>query len=152
MIASPKSVGQILLVDDDELICRSLRHYLVTRGYRVDVAADAAAADALMLASSYSVIVVDPYLTAGVHRDNAELLERVCELQSGATIIVVTSYDSPALQQIAAKCGVVALLSKPQSVVSLERHIRAAMPPHAAPSTSEQNVVSTHPSAWKDRQ
>lgn len=125
MSASRSSTRQrILLIDDDELISGSLRQYLELQGCIVDVALDAFAAEGLMAANAYATVVVDPYLTGGIHHDNDALLDRVCALQSRASVIVLTAYASPALESAAARCAVTAVLTKPQSVVILERLIR----------------------------
>ena len=72
-----------------------------------------------MTSGRYDVIIVDPYLTGGVHRGNGELIDRVARLQQDAAMIVLTAYSSPELAQSAADCKVAAVLSKPQSVVAL---------------------------------
>jgi DNA-binding NarL/FixJ family response regulator len=83
------------------------------------VAIDAASADDLMKAAQYDVVLVDPYLTGGVHRDSREMIESVCRTQPAAAVIVLTGYGSPALERIAEGCHVAALLTKPQSIVFL---------------------------------
>jgi DNA-binding NtrC family response regulator len=117
-----------LLIDDDELISGSLRQYLVLQGCAVDVAVTPAASEGLMAVNRYSTVIVDPYLTGGIHHDSAELLDRVCALQPHASVIVLTAYSSEALASAAVRCRVTALLRKPQSVVDLERLIRGAAP------------------------
>jgi len=94
--------GPVLLIDDDELIAGSFRDYLRARGWTVDVAVEPAAAEALMGEREYEVIVVDPYLTGGVHAANASLLTSIRARQPHSPIVVLTGYDSPALLQIAA--------------------------------------------------
>jgi DNA-binding NtrC family response regulator len=137
--ASVSSTQQrILLIDDDELICGSLRQYLVMQGCLVDVALEPAAAENLMAANEYATVVVDPYLTGGIHHDHAVLLERVCALQPHASVIVLTAYASAELEHVATRCRVTALLRKPQSVVVLERFIRRAPTVNPDPSKYQQ--------------
>jgi DNA-binding NtrC family response regulator len=137
----PSTQQRILLIDDDELICGSLRQYLAVQGCIADVALEPSAAEALMAAHQYATVVIDPYLTGGIHHDSAELLERVCTLQAGASIIVLTAYGSPAVERAAARCNVTALLRKPQSVLSLERLIRGG----AAAATDSTNYQLREP-------
>jgi DNA-binding NtrC family response regulator len=135
---------RILLIDDDELISGSLRQYLLLQGCAVDVAVTPGAAEGLMGAGQYGTVIVDPYLTGGIHHDNAGLLDRVCAMQPRASVIVLTAYGSAALESAAARCGVTALLRKPQSVVTLERLIRGASPAAAESSsinTSERSFL-----------
>jgi DNA-binding NtrC family response regulator len=123
MTATCSTTRRVLLIDDDDMIAGSLRRYLVLCGCDVDVALEPTAARALMLHSSYSVVLLDPYLTGGVHRDSSALIDAVCHLQPRASVIVLTGYDSPALARIAADCNVAAVLTKPQSVVVLSQLI-----------------------------
>jgi DNA-binding NtrC family response regulator len=119
---------RILLIDDDELISGSLRQYLVLHGCAVDVAVTPGGAEQLMAVTRYGTVVVDPYLTGGIHHNSSGLLDRVCALQRQASVIVLTAYGSAALESVAARCRVTAVLRKPQSVVTLERLIRGAAP------------------------
>ena len=116
----------ILLIDDDEYIAGSLRRYLTGERWDVDVALDPQSAHALMESKRYGVVMVDPYLTGAVHREDGALLRAICELQPSASLIVLTAYGSPELAELAQTCHVVALLRKPQSVVALGQIITAA--------------------------
>ncbi|HKO54400.1 MAG TPA: response regulator [Thermoanaerobaculia bacterium] len=147
MTAISPIARRVLLIDDDDMIAGSLRQYLVTRGCDVDVALEPMAARALMMHASYSVVLLDPYLTGGVHRDGSALIDAVCHLQPRASVIILTGYDSPALARIAADCHVAALLTKPQPVVVLSQLIAAqaaaraedaANPPITSISSTEE--------------
>jgi ActR/RegA family two-component response regulator len=114
---------RILLVDDDDLVARSLRRFLLTQGFPAHVALEFGTADALMRENRYRVIVVDPYLTGAAETDRSAALEMVRGLQPHAALLLLTSYDSPALLSIAKANGACAVLRKPQSLESLARHI-----------------------------
>lgn len=120
MSASTPSFGRqkILLIDDDELIADSLRRYLSVQGCDVDVALEEGAAKTLMGQQHYGVVVVDPFLTGGVHLEDSALLDSISLLQPDASVIVVTGYGSKDLTQMASAAKI-SLLSKPQSVVAL---------------------------------
>lgn len=113
--------GAILLIDDDDFIAGSLRDYLTSSGWSVDVAVDAAAAQERMASTEYAVVLVDPYLTGALHVAHQPLLDRICEQQPEATIIVLTGYASPAFTRDAAR--VAAVLTKPQPIVALSNEI-----------------------------
>jgi len=125
-IATTTSRSRLLLIDDDELIAGSLRQYLAQQGCEVDVAVEHSAATSLMSAQRYGVVVVDPYLTGGVHMQNHEMLEAITHLQPRASVIVITGYWSPELARMAAQARL-ALLTKPQSVIALSDLIFGAL-------------------------
>jgi DNA-binding NtrC family response regulator len=119
----PCQKQKILLIDDDELIADSLREYLSTQGCDVDVALDPSTAVALMTAQRFDIVMVDPYLTGGVHRDGGDLVGKVRVLQPAAKVIVLTGYGSPELVRDAADGKVSALLAKPQSIPFLSQFL-----------------------------
>jgi DNA-binding NtrC family response regulator len=114
---------RVLLIDDDESIAGSLFQYLRTQGCDVDVAVDRAAAAGLMEARQYDVIVVDPYLTGGVLQEDGALLTLIRGSQPEAALFVLTGYGSSSLTISAEREGASAVLTKPQSVVSLSQLI-----------------------------
>ena len=116
----------ILLIDDDELIAGSLRHFLQARGCAVTVAAETGAAIARMEAGRYAVVVVDPYLTASGLADRLSLVRTTRELQPEASLIVLTAYASPELERELAGYAVSAVLTKPQPVSVLGQIVAAA--------------------------
>jgi DNA-binding NtrC family response regulator len=120
-------VKSILLIDDDELIAGSLRQVLLSASCSVDVAVDSAAARGMMAERSYDIVMVDPYLTGGVHKDGCDLIKNIQAQQPSANVIVLTGYSSPELAKSAADGKIAALLSKPQSVPFLSQFL-VAMP------------------------
>lgn len=118
---------KVLLVDDDELIADSLRDFLRTKRWDVDVAGDPISAEKLMQATRYGVVVIDPFLTGSRSEDRALLMTNARHLQPDAALIVLTAYSSAGMERIAAACRVTALLSKPQSVAVLGDIIASAL-------------------------
>ncbi len=114
---APVRHGAILLIDDDELIAVSLRDCLVRRGLTVDVSLDVDDAEARMRARQYEMVVVDPYLTGGVHEPDASLLGTIRHLQPESSIVVLTGYGTPSLVDGAT------FLAKPQSIPYLSQLI-----------------------------
>jgi DNA-binding NtrC family response regulator len=127
----------VLLIDDDDLIVGSLRHYLVTQGCDVDVAVEPPAAEAMMRAKKYDVVVVDPYFTGAIHNGHG-LLDSIGALQPAASTIVLTAYASPELARAVAASRATALLTKPQSVVYLSELVSA--PQAAVPLPRESHA------------
>jgi two-component system response regulator RegA len=128
-LMSAPAARAILLIDDDDLIAGSLRQVLVMEGRDVDVALDPGAAATLMAAKSYDVIVVDPYLTGGVHHEDGELITSIRSMQPEASLIVLTGYGSPALTRAATDGRVSAMLTKPQSIPFLTQFVAGAIAP-----------------------
>jgi ActR/RegA family two-component response regulator len=114
---APVRQGAILLIDDDELIAVSLRDCLVRRGLTVDVSLDVHDAQTRMRARQYETIVVDPYLTGGVHEPDASLLDTIRNLQPDSAIVVLTGYGNPSLVDGAT------FLAKPQPIPYLSQLI-----------------------------
>jgi len=131
---TPREPKTILLIDDDELIARSLRQVLQLEGCHVDVALDSCTAALLMTKQRYDVILVDPYLTGGVHREEGDLIASIRNVQPDASLIVLTGYGSPELAQELHDGRVSALLTKPQSIAFLSHFLVAASNRGAAAS------------------
>jgi ActR/RegA family two-component response regulator len=126
----PAPQGAILLIDDDELIAVSLRDCLLRRGLTVDVALDPEAAEARMRVRQYETVVVDPYLTGGVHEPDTSMLDTIRHLQPESAIVVLTAYATPSLVH-----GTT-FLAKPQSIPYLSQLIAggsAALVPLSLP-------------------
>ena len=136
--AVPPKAGKVLLIDDDDLIAGSLRQYLARQGCDVDVAVEQVSAAKLMRAQPYRVIVVDPYLTGGVHQQSTALIDDIALLQPDASIMVVTGYGSPELSRLAISARL-PILVKPQSVVTLGDLIFGALHRTAQPSIEGSN-------------
>ncbi len=115
----------ILLIDDDDLIAGSLRQVLLSAS--CDVAVDSATARTMMAERGYDIVMVDPYLTGGVHKDGCDLIKSIQMQQPAANVIVLTGYSSPELAKSAADGKIAALLSKPQSIPFLSQFL-AGMP------------------------
>jgi DNA-binding NtrC family response regulator len=135
---APTKAGKVLLIDDDELIAGCLRQYLALQGYDVDVAVEQVSATALMRVQPYQVIVVDPFLTGGVHQVSTALIDDITLLQPQAEVMVVTGYGSPELSQLARNARL-SILHKPQSVVALGERIFGALH-HEGPSPANQGL------------
>ncbi|MGA8808529.1 MAG: response regulator [Thermoanaerobaculia bacterium] len=129
----------ILLIDDDDLIAGSLRQAL-SASCDVDVAVDSASARAMMSLRGYDIVMVDPYLTGGVHKDGCDLIDNVLVQQPAANVIVLTGYSSPELAKSAADGRIAALLSKPQSIPFLSQFLVGMPPDSNEPSIKGQTL------------
>ena len=106
----------ILVVDDDEMICRTLSAALHVRGYDVLCAADARMAEQLVDARQPDLILTDIVME---HADGLELINTMLRVRQLTVPIIAMSgaasaygFDSLA---IAERLGAAATLSKPFS-------------------------------------
>jgi DNA-binding NtrC family response regulator len=130
----------ILLIDDDDLIAGSLRQALLSESCEVDVAVDSATARAMMAERSYDIVMVDPYLTGGVHKDGCDLIKGIQMQQPSANVIVLTGYSSPELAKSAADGKIAALLTKPQSIPFLSQFLVGTPPESIEPTIKGQTL------------
>lgn len=125
----------ILLIDDDELVAGSLRDHLLSKGWAVDVALEPDTAATYLRGAQYGVVVIDPYMTGGVHAAGTSLIADIRASQPGSSIIVLTGYGSLDLARSATADPSTLLLCKPQSVTDLSALIQRI------PSTSSERSL-----------
>ncbi len=82
---------RILVLDDDEAVCRIIQAALGGGEFRVDVVSDPSLMEAQLGSQSYHIIILD-YCIPGLQTE--QILDRVRELQPDASLIVVTAYPS----------------------------------------------------------
>jgi len=82
---------RILIIDDDELVCRTIRAALARDEFKVDEVSDAAQVEAHLRGDQYNIIILD-YCIPGLQTE--QILEWIRENQADASIIVVTAYPS----------------------------------------------------------
>jgi DNA-binding NtrC family response regulator len=121
--------SRVLVIDDDELISDTLFRHLVSRGVQADVAIDAAAAEDLLAAHDYAVVLMDAYLSGQLHARATALVDRVRLLRPGSHIVVLTAYLSEQLAETVAKHARVTVVAKPKSISYLARVIDDLLAP-----------------------
>src|SRR5262249_38987800 len=82
---------RILVLDDDESVCRVMQAALAPGDFKVDAVSDPALMEATLRGRQYHVIILD-YCIPGL--ESQKVLEWVREHQADASIIVVTAYPS----------------------------------------------------------
>jgi DNA-binding response OmpR family regulator len=101
---------RILVVDDDEDICRNLNDILSDLGYRVDSANDGLAALELVRQRPYDVALLD-YKMPGM--DGLTLYREIKKQRAGTVSLLVTAYASPATAKEALSAGAWKVVAKP---------------------------------------
>jgi CheY-like chemotaxis protein len=111
---------RILVLDDDEAVCRIMQAALAPHGFKVDVVADATRMEAALLGEPYHVIILD-YVIPGL--ESEKVLEWVREHQQQASIIVVTAYPSIDSALNCLRARTYDYLTKPFQISQLQRTV-----------------------------
>ncbi|MDQ3365171.1 MAG: response regulator [Myxococcota bacterium] len=140
---SPTGV-RVLIVDDDEVICRQLASGLANVGYQVMVAHDGAGALAQALETPPDVAVVDLELPTAPGRysmgtkvraklTGLDVIRQLKE-QSGPAVhvMVMTGHDDEAIRRDAFDAGTDDFVVKPTGLAELKRRLAAATRTHRA--------------------
>jgi DNA-binding response OmpR family regulator len=118
--ARKRSLGRILVVDDEPEVVTILTKYFTAAGYTVDTASHGG--DALIAVSQYQpdVVVLD-IMMEGL--DGVQVLGRIRAVNPAIRVIMITGSSDASLKPTAMSMGAFAYVSKP---VSLE-HLNAAV-------------------------
>jgi two-component system, sensor histidine kinase and response regulator len=114
---------RVLVVDDDELICRQMASGLASAGYQVVTAHDGDGAIAQATDTPPDLAIVDLEMpTSGI-----EVIRHLKKLSGPAIhIIVMTGHDDEASRQAAFDAGTNDFVVKPTGLTELKRRIAAA--------------------------
>ena len=106
-----KSHWQILVVDDEEVMCESLAAWLREDGYAVDTADSGRAAVEKARQTDYAIYFVDLKMPGGM--DGIETMMQVRRLHPEASIIIITAYATVDTAIAAMKEGAQEYIVKP---------------------------------------
>ncbi len=106
-----KTHWQILVVDDEEVMCESLAAWLREDGYRVETAASGREALAKARQSEYAIYFVDLKMPGGM--DGIETMMQIRKLQPEASVIIITAYATVDTAITAMKEGAQEYIVKP---------------------------------------
>jgi DNA-binding NtrC family response regulator len=104
----------LLVVDDEESICFSMREYFSQHGFKVDTASEIEEAEGLINATDYRVIIQDLRLGMTRNPDGIEIIKLVHKRNPDTRIVVLTSYGSTEIEEEARRAGADAFLRKPK--------------------------------------
>jgi len=105
---------KLLIVDDEESICFSMREYFSQHGFKVDTAREIEEAEGLIKETDYQVVIQDLRLGVDTRPDGLEIIKLVHEQNPETRIVVLTSYGSPEAEAEARRAGADAFLRKPK--------------------------------------
>lgn len=105
-------MANILLVDDDPLLCKTVAAALQTEGHQVTQARDGAKALHEFTHSRHDLIITDIFMP---ERDGLETIIAVRELEPAVPVIAMSghSQDSSLFLRVAQKLGAQHILPKP---------------------------------------
>jgi DNA-binding NtrC family response regulator len=102
---------QILVVDDEEVMCESLAAWLREDGYQVDTASSGREAVEKATARDYAIYFVDLKMPGG--KDGIETMMQIRRLHTDASIIIITAYATVDTAIAAMKEGAQEYIVKP---------------------------------------
>jgi DNA-binding NtrC family response regulator len=106
-----KTHWNILIVDDEEVMCLSLSAWLREDGYTVDTAMSGAEAVELARLKDYAIYFIDLKMPGGM--DGIETMMEVRRLHPDASVIIITAYATVDTAITAMKEGAVEYIVKP---------------------------------------
>src|SRR5436309_4577704 len=106
-----KSSWQILVVDDEEVMCESLAAWLREDGYHVDTAASGRDAVEKAKLRDYAIYFIDLKMRGGM--DGIETMMEIRRLHPDASIIIITAYATVDTAITAIKEGAQEYIVKP---------------------------------------
>ena len=133
-IEDERSSKTLLVVDDEESICFSMREYFSQHGFKVDTAREIEEAEGLINATDYRVIIQDLRLGITRNPDGIEIIKLVHKRNPDTRIVVLTSYGSQEVEEEARRAGADAFLRKPKPLSHVAQVVQGLMEsPRARP-------------------
>lgn len=102
--------GRILIADDEESFLKSTAHLLREEGYHCDCAADANAAEEMLRANSYDLLIADIKMPGNA---DLEFIRALPAIADGLPVILVTAYPALGTAIESIQLPVVSYMVKP---------------------------------------
>ncbi|MGZ8267429.1 MAG: sigma-54-dependent transcriptional regulator [Burkholderiales bacterium] len=107
---APQSRGKILIVDDDEVVCKAVERALDDLGFAIDASTDPIAALEAVRKASYDLVICDIKMPG---MDGMTLLERIKEYDPSILVVMMTGHASIESAVEAMKKGAQEYIAKP---------------------------------------
>jgi DNA-binding NtrC family response regulator len=114
----------ILILDDDESICRMIQAALSSNNFKIDIIRDAAQLTDVLQVRTYHLVILD-YALPGLEGEQA--LEWIRTCQPEASIIVVTAHPSIESVLRCLRARIYDYLTKPFHVSDLQRVVHRCL-------------------------
>ncbi len=102
--------GQVMVIDDEEIVCNRLRDHLKKQGLDVETYTESEKAVARLTEKSFDVVVTDLKMKAP---DGLDVLHHVRRTSPATQVIIVTGYATIESEREAEYSGVYGFVSKP---------------------------------------
>jgi CheY-like chemotaxis protein len=109
---------RILVIDDDESVCRVMQAALAPGDFKVDTVSDPKLVESTLRGRQFHVVILD-YCIPGL--ESKQILDWLRECQPDASIIVVTAYPSMEGALNCLRAGTYDYLTKPFQVTHLQK-------------------------------
>ena len=110
---------RILLVDDEQAILFPIARYFKALGCTVEKAEEPEEAVGLLRTRAYDLVILDLRLTRFGNADGLRVLQDLRERGESTSVIILSAYVSPEVEEEAVRLGANAVLRKPQSLADL---------------------------------
>jgi DNA-binding response OmpR family regulator len=114
----------ILIVDDEESICFSMKDYFSRGGFVVDTARDVDEAERLIELGEYSALIQDLRMGITEGPNGLEVIRFARRRHPSMGIVVLTAHGSPQAENEARLHGADAFLRKPQPLSQVAQVVR----------------------------
>jgi putative two-component system response regulator len=115
---------ELLIVDDDEPLCRWAQRVLEGRGYSCDTAGDAVAARERLGVNGHQLVLLDVNMPG---ESGMQLLSHIRSEHPSAAVVMMTGEDSPQLATAAIEQGAYGYMVKPVSAGELSIGVVGAL-------------------------
>ncbi len=115
---------KLLIVEDEDTLCESLKRVFTKEGYETDIADSAEAAFELLKDKTYDLIITDIILP-GI--SGIELLSRYKKQNPEQKVVIMTAYASMETAVEALKAGACDFIIKPLMHDEMKRIVKKAL-------------------------
>ncbi len=131
------SVGRILVVDDEERMCLSLKSLLERNNYRIDFTTSAGEALNMLARKGYDIVITDIKMP---DEDGISLLRKAKEIDPYVVVILMTGFASLETAKAAINRGAFDYLTKPLELEELLKSINKGLASRQA-EIEKQNLM-----------
>jgi CheY-like chemotaxis protein len=115
----PPEARRVLLLDDEAAVLMPTARYFRSLGCTVDVAREPEEAEALVLHRHYDLAILDLCVTRFGGTEGLEVLREIRRRDHRTSVILLSAYISPEVEEEARALGADGVLRKPQPLPDL---------------------------------